>query len=159
MKRGGFHHAKEDVGGSREPNCSAYVEGALEQPGKPPNNRRQNPPMEEERGEHAHDQHHRERLQREHELRSGSLQFKRQLASAEVTEHKGGARPRCGRDGIYRLIDRAKDAGRARKLEHDHGGCKGCEKPDTSLSPRDGTAVLAHGPGDCKKREDAQQRL
>ena len=49
-------HAEEDVGRGREPDRAADAERALEQPGKAAHDRRQDAPIEQQRGEHAHHQ-------------------------------------------------------------------------------------------------------
>jgi hypothetical protein len=67
----GLDHAEENIGCSREPDRAAHIEGALEQPGKAPHDRRQDAPVEQERCQDAHDQHHGQRLQSQHEIRPG----------------------------------------------------------------------------------------
>ena len=54
--------ADEDVGGGREPDRAADAERALERPGEAAHDRRQDAPVEQQRGQHAHHQHDRQRL-------------------------------------------------------------------------------------------------
>src|SRR5262245_64290801 len=47
--------------------------------------------MEQERGQHAHHQHDRQGLQRQHEFRPGHFEFVGKLTAAEIAENEGGA--------------------------------------------------------------------
>ena len=73
-----LHHAEKDVGGGGEPDCAADPEGALQKPGHAAHDRRQDTPVEQQRREHAHDEHDGERLKRENEIRAGRFQVERQ---------------------------------------------------------------------------------
>src|SRR5262252_2456202 len=64
-------HAEKDVGRGREPDRAADLERALEQ-----------------RGQHAHHQHDRQGLQRQHEFRPGHLELVGKLPAAEIAETK-----------------------------------------------------------------------
>ena len=87
-------HAEEDVGGGREPDRAADAERALEHPGKAAHDRRQHAPIEQQRGEHAHHQHDRQRLQGEHEV--GARHFQRHRAGCRRRDSRTRTRCRPG---------------------------------------------------------------
>ena len=88
MNKRGLDHAEKDIRCGREPDGAADLERALEQPGEAAHDRRQDAPVEQERGQNAHDQHDRQRLQREHEICPGHLELVGKLAAAEIAEHE-----------------------------------------------------------------------
>jgi len=51
-----LHHAQENIRRRADADGAADAQGFLEQPGKSPDHKRQDLPVEEERGEGAHDQ-------------------------------------------------------------------------------------------------------
>ena len=89
-------HAEKDVGCGRQADRAADAERPFEQPGEAAHDRRQDAPVEQQRGEHAHHQHHRQGLQREDEIGARRLEVVGQGAAAEIAEDERRAGPRRG---------------------------------------------------------------
>ena len=154
-----FHHAEKDVGRGGQPDRAADAERAFQQPRHAAHHRRQDFPVEQQRGQHAHDQHHRQRLKRQDEIRARRLQVERQRAAAEIAEHEGGAGARgCG-NRADRVVDGAEGVRDERQFCQRHRGEKGDGKADRGLPQRYRAAVLAERPGDAEQREHAERRL
>jgi hypothetical protein len=117
-----FHHAEENVGGGGQAHRAADAERALQQPGHAAHDRRQHAPVEQQRRQHAHDQHDRQRLERQDEIRAGRFEVERQRAAADIAEHKGAAGARGGGDGADRVVDGAEGVRDDGQLDQDHGG-------------------------------------
>ena len=115
--------------------------------------------MEHQRGEHAHHQHHRQRLQREHELGARRLELEGQRAAAEIAEHERGAGPGRHGDGVDRIADHGERRLQLRDLEHQHCKYEGDRKPGGGLAPRHQAAVLADDEGERQQSEYADDRL
>ena len=158
-EQGRFHHAEEDVGGGGKPDRAADAERAFQKPRHAAHDRRQDAPVEQQRRQHAHDQHHRQRLERENEIRAGRLQVERQRAAAEIAEHEGGAGARGRRNRPDRVVDDAEGVRDDRQLDQDDGGEQGDEKPDGRLPQRNAAAVLPKREGDREQRQHAERRL
>ncbi len=154
-----LHHAEKDVSGGRQPDRAADPERAFEQKGEAAHDRRQDAPVEQQRGEHAHEQHDRQRLQRQHEFRTRHLELEGKLAAAEIAEHEGGAGLAGGGDGIDRVIDHREGMADAGHLEQRDGGEERHHEADRGLLEGDGAAVFAEHPGDGDEREYADRRL
>ena len=117
-----FHHAEKDVGRGRQPDRAADAERALQQPRHAAHDRRQDAPVEQQRGQHAHDQHDRQRLKRQNEIGAGRLEVERQRAAAEIAEHEGGAGARGRRDRADGFVDDAEGVRDQRQFYQDDGG-------------------------------------
>ena len=152
-------HAEKDIGRSREPDRPADLERALQEPGEAVHQRRQDAPMEQERGQYAHHQHDRQGLQRQHKFRPRHLELVGKLAATEIAENEGGAGPACGGDRIDRIVDRREHARGARDLEQDDRGNERHHQRDRGLPPRYAAAVFADDPGKGEQGEDAECRL
>ena len=129
------------------------------QPRHAAHDRRQDAPVEQERRQHAHDQHDRQRLEREDEIGAGRLEVERQRAAAEIAEHEGAAGARGGRDGADGVIDGAEGRCDQRHLDQHQRGEDGDDEADRRLPERHCAAVLAKRPGDRQKRHHAERRL
>ena len=105
-------------------------------------------PVEQQRGQHAHDQHDRQRLEREDEIRAGRFEIERQRAAAEIAEHEGSAGARGGGDGADGIVDGAEGVRHERQLDQHQRGEDGRDKPDRGLPQRHRAAILAERPGD-----------
>ena len=138
---------------------AADAERALQQPRHAAHHRRQDSPVEQQRGQHAHDQHDRQRLKRQDEIRARRLEVERQRAAAEIAEHEGGAGAGGGGDRADRVIDGAEGVRDQRQLCQDHRGEKSDGKADGGLPQRHRAAVFAKRPGDRQQREHAKRRL
>jgi hypothetical protein len=131
---------------------AADAERALQEPRHAAHHRRQHPPVEQQRGQHAHDQHHGQRLKRQDEIRAGRLQVERQCRPAEIAEHERGA-------GAGSRRNDAEGVRHDRQFDQGHGGQQGDDQPDRRLAQRYRAAVFAKRPGDHEQREDAERRL
>ena len=100
-------HAEKDVGRGGQPHRAADAERALQQPRHAAHDRRQHAPVEQQRRQNAHDQHDRQRLKRQDEIRARRLEIERQRAAAEIAEHEGGAGARGRRDRVDGVVDGA----------------------------------------------------
>ena len=98
-------HAEKDVGGGREPDRAADPDDAFERDREAAHDRRQDAPMEHKRGQHAHHQHDRQRLEGEDEVGARCLDVERQRRAAKITEHEAGAGTRRRRDGVDGIAD------------------------------------------------------
>ena len=133
-EQGRFHHAEKDIGGGGKPDRAADPERALQQPRHAAHHRRQDTPVEQQRGQHAHDQHHRQRLERQDEIRAGRFQIERKRAAAEIAEHERCPGARGGRNRADRVVDGAERMGHQRKLDQHDGGEQGDGETDSGLS-------------------------
>ena len=154
-----FHHAEKDVGRRRQPDRAADAERALQQPRHAAHHRRQDFPVEQQRGQHAHDQHHRQRLKRQDEIRARRLEVERQRAAAEIAEHEGSAGAGSCGNSPDRVVDGAEGVRDQRQFCQRQRGDEGDGKADGSLPQRHRAAVLAECPGDAEQREHAERRL
>ena len=114
----------------------------------PRTHRRQNAPVEQQRGEHAHDKHDGERLKRQDEVRARRLEIKRQRAAAEIPEYERRARARGGRNRTDGVVDDAEPMGDERQFYQCHGGEKGDGEADGCLPQRDRAAIFTECPCD-----------
>ncbi|MGX1165033.1 hypothetical protein AB7M16_001299 [Bradyrhizobium sp. USDA 372] len=152
-------HAEEDVGGGRETDRAADAERTLQQPGHAADDRWQHAPIEQQRRQHAHDQHDRQRLERQDEVRAGRLQVEGQGSAADIAEHEGGAGPRSRRDRADRVVDGTEGMGDDRQLQQHEGGDEGRGEADRSLAQRHGAPILRQREGDQQQCENAECRL
>jgi hypothetical protein len=138
---------------------TADLKCALERPGKSAHDRRHDAPVEQQRGQHAHQQDHGQRLEGEAEFRSRGLELERQRAAADIAEHERRAGPGRCRD----LLDRAIDPGEGnldfRHLEQKERQQKGDCQADAGLPPVHRAAVLADDEGDGDDRDHPGNRL
>ncbi|MGY4311713.1 hypothetical protein ACVWW1_001016 [Bradyrhizobium sp. JR3.5] len=155
----GFHHAEEDVGGGGKPDRAADTERAFQHPGHAAHDRRQHAPIEQQRRQHAHDKHDRQRLEGEDEIRTRHLGIERRRAAADIAEHKGGAGACRGRDGADGIVDRAEGLRHQRHLDQHQRGDDRDDEPDRRLPQRHLQAILAQRPGDHEQRHHAERRL
>ena len=121
--------------------------------------RRQDAPVEQQRGEHAHDQHDRQRLKRQDEIRAGRFEVERQRAAAEIAEHEGRARARGRRNGTDGIIDDAEGMRDEGQFYECYGCNEGDGKADSGLSERNRAAVFAKPPRQCEQGKNAERRL
>ena len=154
-----FHHAQEHIGSGRQPDRAADPKGAAEQPGQAAHDRRQDAPVEQQRGQHAHHQHDRQRLQGQDEGGIGIGDVERQRAAAEIAEHKACAGPGRAGDRPDRVVDHVKGMGHARQLEQHERGAKRRQHADRDLSERHRTTVFAERPRNHEQSENAERRL
>jgi hypothetical protein len=140
----------------RESHRAADLERALERPREAAHDRRQDAPIKQQRGQNAHHQHDRQRLQRQHEFRAGHLELEGKLAAAEITEHERGAGLACRGNRIDRVIDRAERARDGRHLEQEDCGGKGHQQGNRRLRPGHAAAIFADDPGNAEQGEDAE---
>ena len=152
-------HAEEDIGGGGQPDRAADAKEALQHNAKAAHDRRQDAPIERERGEHAHHQHHRQGLQGEDEIGAWRLQFERQGSAAEIAENEGGAGTRRRRDTVDGVADHRKAGLELRNLEKQQGEHEGQGDPGRDLPKRHGAAVLAHCKGERQENKHADGRL
>ena len=154
-----FHHAEEDVGGGGQPDRAADAERAFQQPGEAAHDRRQDAPVEQQRGQHAHHQHDRQRLECQDEFGARRFQVERQRAAAEIAEHERGARARRRGNRADGVVDGAEGVRDERQFDQRHGGEKGDDEADRGLSQRDRAAVFAKRPCQRQQRQHAERRL
>ena len=102
--------ADEDVGRGGKPDRAADAHGAVEREGEAVHHRRQDAPVEQQRGEHAHQQHDRQRVERQHEFLAGIFQLEGQRAAADIAEHEGGAGAARRGDRVDHVVGRAEGA-------------------------------------------------
>ena len=138
---------------------AADAERALQQPRHAAHHRRQDPPVKQQRGQHAHHEHDRQRLKRQDEIRAGRFEVERQRAAAEIAEHERGARARGRGDRADRIVDGAERLRDERQLDQGQRGEKRDAEADGGLPQRNRAAVLAKRPRDRQEREDAERRL
>ena len=150
--------ADKNIGRRRQAHRAADVERLFQRPRKAAHDRRHDAPIEQQRRQHAHHQHDRQRLKAENEFRPRRLQLERQRPAADIAEHERGAGPGRGGDGIDRLSDQREHHLDLRHLEHDDREDKGDGKP-THRPPRHRAAVLADEPGQREDGEDAEGGL
>ena len=120
-------HAEKDIGRGREPHRAADAERALQEPRHAAHDRRQHTPVEQQRRQNAHDQHDRQGLKRQDEIRARRLEVEGQRPAADIAEHEGSAGARRCRDRVDGVIDGAERLCHRRQLEqhqrgHDGGG-------------------------------------
>jgi hypothetical protein len=116
-----FHHAEENIGGGGQADRAAHAHGPLQRPREAAYHRRQDAPVEQQRGQHAHHQHDRQGLEGEHESRARRGQRERQRPAADVTELERGAGLRRLGDGIDRAVDQREGASDRRHFEQQQG--------------------------------------
>ena len=116
-----FDMADEDVGGGREPDRAADAHRAVEREGEALDDRRQDAPVEQQGRQHAHQQHDRQRVERQHEVLAGEFQLERQCAAADIAEHEGGAGAARRGDGVDRGVQRGEGARDRRHLQKQRG--------------------------------------
>ena len=154
-----FHHAEKYIGGGGKSDRAADPKRTLQQPCHAAHDRRQDAPVEQQRGQHAHHQHYGERLKRQDEIGSGRLEVERQRAAAEIAEHEGSACARGGGDGADGIVDDGKGVRDERQFDQRERGEEGDGKADCGLSQRNSATVLADRPGDREQRQHAERRL
>ena len=135
-EQGCFHHAEKDVGGGGQSDRAADAERAFQQPRHAAHHRRQDAPVEQQRREHAHDEHHRQRLKRQDEIRARCLEVERQRAAAEIAEHEGRARARSRGNRPDGVVDDAEAVRDERQFYQRHGGEEGNGEADSGLLQR-----------------------
>ena len=141
------------------PDRAADAERAFQKPRHAAHDRRQHPPVEQQRGQHAHHQDDRQRLKRQDEIRTGRLEIEGQRAAAEIAEHEGGAGAGRGRNGVDGVVDGAEGAGHQRQLDQHQRGDERDRKSDRRLPPRHRAAVFAERPRHRQQRQHAERRL
>ena len=152
-------HAEKDIGRGRQADRAADAERALQQPCHAAHDRRQDTPVEQQRRQNAHDQHDRQRLKRQDEIRARRLEVERQRAAAEIAEHEGSAGARRRRDRVDGVVDRAERPCHRRQLEQHQRGDDGDGQANRHLPQRNRAAVLAERPCDRQQRQHAKRRL
>jgi hypothetical protein len=113
-------HAEKDVGRGRKPDGAADPHRPFEHECEAANDRRQDAPIERQRGEHAHHQHHGQRLQRKDEVGAWLLHREGQGAAADIAEHERGTRLGRFRDRVDGIADHVERRLQLRDLEHQH---------------------------------------
>jgi hypothetical protein len=151
--------SEEDIGGRGKAHRAADAERALQQPGHAAHHRRQHPPVEQQRGQHAHDQHDGQRLERQNKIRAGHFRIERQRSPAEIAEHEGGAGARGRRNGADRVVDHAKGMAHERQFYQHDRGQDSYDQADRRLSQRYRAAVLAKCPGQRQQGDNTEPRL
>ena len=154
-----FHHAEKNIGGGGQPDRAADAERALQQPRHAAHDRRQDAPVEQQRGQHAHHQHDGQRLKRQDEIGAGRLEVERQRAAAEIAEHERRARARGGGDRADGVVDDGKGVRDEGQFYQRERGEEGDGKADRRLLQRHRAAVLTDRPRDREQRQYAERRL
>ena len=158
-EQGRLDHAEEDVGGGGKAHRAADAERAFQNPRHAAHDRRQYPPVEQQRGQHAHHQDDRQGLKRQDEIRTGRLEIEGQRAAAEIAEHEGGAGAGRGRNGVDGVVDGAEGAGHQRQFDQHQCGDESDRKSDRGLPQRHRAAVFAERPRHRQQRQHAERRL
>ena len=154
-----FHHAEKDVGGRRQADRTADAERPFEQPGEAAHDRRQDAPIEQQRGQYAHHQHDRQGLEREDEIGARRREVVGQGAAAEIAEDERRAGPGGGGNRADGIVDGGEGHRHARHLEQEGRGGEGRDEADGRELPRHRTGVLADRPGKPDEREHTEHGL
>ena len=123
--------------------------------------RRQDAPVEQQRGEHAHHQHDRQRAERQHEVRCrGIFRFERQRRrrrySRTRTRCRRGSPRRWRRSRGWPSRSRLRTGGTLRTTARAR---MSSVEADDDRSRRHRPAVLADRPGKGDDRDDARARI
>ena len=121
-------------------------------------NRWQDAPVEQEGGEHAHDERDRQGLEGQDELAAGCLQLEGEGASTQVSEDKGSPRPRGGGDSIDGIVDPCKGCPDRRHLQQENDETDRQAEPKPNRAPWNRPAALGQSPCTGKKGEDNGRR-
>jgi hypothetical protein len=154
-----FHHADENIGGGRQADRAADAQRALQRPRKAAHDRRQDAPVEQQRGQHAHHQNQRQRLESEDEFAAGIFWIERQRTAAEIAEHEAGTCTGCGGDGVDRAIGSGETGAQRRDFEKQHSKNDGEGHRRKHPPPRYRTMIFAYGKGHRRNDDGAKKRL
>ena len=154
-----LHHADEDVGDRAQRQGAADAHGLAQQVGERAHDKRQHPPVKQQRRERADQQHQRQGAKGEDEARAAAALGVWQVAAAEVTEDERGA-------GAGRLLEREQQVVQADEhpLERRHPQQRRGERElqrhaGEQDAPRRPRAVLAEDPGQREQHEDTEGAL
>ena len=153
-----MHGRSGRLRGGRETDRTTDAERALKQPGEAADHRWQDAPVEQESGEHAHDKRHGQCLKGKDELAPGSLQFKRERATAQVAKDERCSSPRGRGNRIDHVVDKREGCPDWRYFQQENDENDGEAEPKPNCAPRDGTAALTQQPCTAQKRNDADHR-
>jgi hypothetical protein len=148
-----------DSTGGGQADRAADAERAFERPGEAAHDRRQDAPVKQQRGQHAHHQHDRQRLKAEHEFIGRAGHGIWRGAAADITEHETGAGDGRRAHCLDRAVDQRETGLDLRDFQKQYGGGEGQGQGRARALPVDRAPVLAdqEGKGDEAKR--AERRL
>jgi hypothetical protein len=117
------------------------------------------PPIEQQRRQDAHHQHHRQRLEGEDEFAARALYIEWRARAADVAEHERSTSlgRRC--DYFDGAIDPVESDRRLWQLQHQERQAERHREPSEHRPPRHRPAILTHEPGQRDNGDDAKRRL
>ena len=138
---------------------AADAQGFLQQPGKSPDHDRQDLPVEEERGEGAHDQDQGQGLEGKNKRRSGIGFRKGKFSASQIAEGEGRARGRGPFERAHSPVEQNKEISEDRNLEQDQRQRKLDGETGEDDLEADGPPVLADQPGETRQEDDSDNAL